>query len=47
MKYRVHRLEVKDEDIQIALQQFINDLGGEVISIKTVINKRVFPKYIV
>ncbi len=32
-KYRVHRLEVKGEDIYTKLEQFINDLEGEVISI--------------
>ena len=32
-KYRVHRLEVKGEDIYTKLEDFLNSLGGEVISI--------------
>ena len=33
MKYRVHRLEVKNDNIQEKLEQFLNNLDGEVISI--------------
>ena len=32
-KYRVHRLEVKGEDVYNKLEQFLNDLEGEVVSI--------------
>ena len=32
-KYRVHRLEVKGNDMQNHLEQFLNDLEGEVVSI--------------
>jgi len=32
-KYRVHRFEVKGGDIYTRLEQFLNDLEGEVISI--------------
>ena len=32
-KYRVHRLEVKMSQDQHILEQFLNDLDGEVISI--------------
>ena len=32
-KYRVHRLEVKGEDIYTKLEDFLNSLEGEVISI--------------
>jgi len=38
-KYRVHRLEVKGEDIYTKLEQFLNDLEGEVISILPAIKK--------
>ena len=38
-KYRVHRLEVKGKDIQNTLEQFLNDLNGEVISILPSIKK--------
>ena len=30
-KYRVHRIEVKGKDIQNHLEQYLNDLEGEVI----------------
>ena len=33
MKYRVHRLEVKSENMQEKLEQYLNKLDGEVISI--------------
>ncbi len=33
MKYKVHRLEVKSNNMQEKLEQFINKLSGEVISI--------------
>ena len=33
MKYRVHRLEIKMEDDQIKLEQFLNNLEGEVVTI--------------
>ena len=33
MKYRVHRLEVKSDNMQEKLEQFLNKLDGEVISI--------------
>lgn len=33
MKYRVHRLEIKQEDAQEKLEQFLNRLEGEVLSI--------------
>ena len=33
MKYRVHRLEVKSENMQEKLEQFLNKLDGEVISV--------------
>ncbi len=32
-KYKVHRLEIKGRDIHTKLDQFINDLNGEVTSI--------------
>ena len=43
-KYRVHRLEVKGEDIYNKLEQFINDLEGEVISIIPNIKKASLPQ---
>jgi hypothetical protein len=33
MKYRVHRLEVKKDTAQEKLEQFLNQLEGEVLSI--------------
>jgi hypothetical protein len=33
MKYRVHRLEVKKDTAQETLEQFLNRLEGEVLSI--------------
>ena len=38
-KYRVHQLEVKGKDIQNHLEQYLNDLEGEVISILPAIKK--------
>ena len=39
MKYRVHRLEIKGKDMQTTLEQFLNGLEGEVISILPSIKK--------
>jgi hypothetical protein len=33
MKYKVHRLEIKMESDQSKLEQFLNNLEGEVVSI--------------
>lgn len=33
MKYRVHRIEVKSDNMQEKLEQFLNKLDGEVISV--------------
>jgi hypothetical protein len=33
MKYLVHRLDVKQDTMQSKLEQFINDLNGDVISV--------------
>ncbi|MDP2037539.1 MAG: hypothetical protein Q8S39_01580 [Ignavibacteria bacterium] len=33
MKYRVHRLEVTNDTMQEKLEQFLNNLEGEVVSI--------------
>ncbi len=44
MKYRVHRLEVKGEDIYNKLEQFLNDLEGEVVSILPNIKKCSLPQ---
>jgi len=33
MKYRVHRLKVKSDNMQENLEQFLNKLDGEVISV--------------
>jgi len=33
MKYRVHRLDVNKNNIQTELEQFLNRLNGEVISV--------------
>ena len=33
MKYRVHRIEVNRDNMQEKLEQFLNKLNGEVISV--------------
>ena len=33
MKYRIHRMEINLEKDQAKLEQFLNDLRGEVVSI--------------
>lgn len=33
MKYRVHRIEIKSDNMQERLEQFLNKLNGEVISV--------------
>ena len=33
MKYRIHRLEVKEDTAQVKLESFLNQLEGEVIAI--------------
>ena len=33
MKYRVHRLKVKQDSAQERLEQFLNKLEGEVVSV--------------
>ena len=33
MKYRVNRLDVKSDNMQEKLEQFLNKLDGEVISV--------------
>ena len=43
-KYRVHRLEVKGEDVYNKLEQFLNDLEGEVVSIMPNIKKGSLPQ---
>jgi len=39
MKYRVHRLQIKGEDVQSKLEQFLNNLDGDVVSILPIIKK--------
>lgn len=33
MKYKVHRIDVKSENMQDKLEQYLNKLNGEIISI--------------
>ena len=33
MKYRVHLLEVKSDNMQEKLEQFVNRLHGEIVSV--------------
>ena len=33
MKYRVHRINVQSDNMQQQLEQFINQLNGDVISV--------------
>ena len=44
MKYRVHHLEIKGKDVQTMLEQFLNGLEGEVISILPSIKKASLPQ---
>ena len=43
-KYTVHRLEIKEENIYNSLEQFLNCLKGEVISIIPEIKKGSLPQ---
>ena len=43
-KYRVHRLEIKGKDMQNHLEQFLNDLEGEGVSILPAIKKGSLPQ---
>lgn len=33
MKYKVHRIKVKSDNMQEELEQFLNKLDGEVVSV--------------
>lgn len=33
MKYRVHRIDVQSENMEVRLERFINTLNGEIVSI--------------
>ncbi|MCF8297776.1 MAG: hypothetical protein K9J13_09560 [Saprospiraceae bacterium] len=33
MKYKVHRIEIKNDNMQEKLEYFLNNLNGEVVSI--------------
>ena len=33
MKYKVHRIEVKSDNMQDKLEQFLNKLDGEVVAV--------------
>ncbi|KGK99770.1 MULTISPECIES: hypothetical protein [Methanococcoides] len=33
MKYKVHRIDVKSDNMQDYLEQFLNNLNGEVIAV--------------
>ena len=33
MKYKVHRLDVKGDNMQEKLEQFLNNLDGEVLAV--------------
>lgn len=43
MKYKVHRLDVKSDNMQDRLDKFINSLKGEVISIVPNVNPTFMP----
>ncbi|MBU2524391.1 hypothetical protein KKG71_04315 [Patescibacteria group bacterium] len=32
-KYKVHRIDVKSDDMQDKLEQFLNELNGEVLAV--------------
>ena len=33
MKYKVHRIDVKSDNVQYKLEQFLNNLDGEVLAV--------------
>ncbi len=33
MKYKVHRIDVKSDNMQDKLEQFLNELDGEVLAV--------------
>ena len=33
MKYRVHRIDVKSDNLQYKLEEFLNGIDGEIISV--------------
>ena len=43
-KYRVHRLVVKGDEIYNKLEEFLNNLEGEVVSILPNIKKNSLPQ---
>ena len=43
-KYRVHRFEVKDENVYVRLKHFLNDLEGEIVSLLPYIKKSSSPQ---
>ncbi|KYK24356.1 hypothetical protein AYK25_00545 [Thermoplasmatales archaeon SM1-50] len=43
-KYRVHRFEVTGKDLSNKLEQFLNNLEGEVVSIVPNIKKANLPQ---
>lgn len=44
-KYRVHRFEIKGDDIYLKLEQFLNSLKGEIVSILPNIKKGSLPQF--
>ena len=44
IKYRVHHLEIKEDNIENTLEKFLNELEGEVISIIPRIKKGSLPQ---
>jgi hypothetical protein len=45
MRYKVHRLDIKRENIQARLEQFLNDLEGEVVTIIPNIKKTTLSQF--
>lgn len=44
LRYRVHRLEIKENNIEKTLEKFLNNLEGEAISIIPKIKKGSLPQ---
>ena len=38
MKYKVHRIDVKSDNVQYKLEQFLNNLDGEVLAVIPILN---------
>ena len=40
MKYKVHRIDVKRDNMQDKLEKFLNGISGEIISVNEVLDRK-------